>query len=136
MQFTTVSACMISLAVASANAATLPKRQSDALIAQFRVYSAAGCFDRNEGFFTIDQSQANNCTSFAPYDADTPFVSIELQDVLTGGENCALYLYSDTGCTANSTVAALDVCQDAAVIQPGASLPTWNSYYYSCPTSS
>ncbi|KAH8653765.1 hypothetical protein BX600DRAFT_471610 [Xylariales sp. PMI_506] len=141
MHFTTISAAIVALAATSCSASVLPTKRSDALIAQFRVFSAAGCSDLNEGFFTVDQTQTNICTSLAPYETNTPFVSIELQGISTppgstAAEGCELFLYSDTACSQDVTAAPLNACQNAAVVQPGATVPTWNSYFFACTGSS
>jgi hypothetical protein len=77
MQFATLLASVSALAVGT-NAAAVP-RQIIYDLAQFRVFGAAGCSDLNYGFFSIDSTMVNQCNSFAPIDANTPYVSLELQ---------------------------------------------------------
>lgn len=138
MQFT-ILAAITSFAIGTHAAAIRLPRQgtSNPRLAQFRVFSAAGCYDLNEGFYTVDTDQSNQCHSFATESGSTPngYVSIELQAATAAAANCELLLYSDTACTETETVSALDACEDASVVQDGASYPTWNSYYYKCASS-
>ncbi|KAI4593933.1 hypothetical protein KJ359_008721 [Pestalotiopsis sp. 9143b] len=138
MQFSVLAAIAASFAIGTHAAAIRLPRQgvSNPRLAQFRVFSAAGCSDLNEGFYTVDTDQANQCTDFSAGEASTPngYVSIVLQDATATATaaNCELLLYSDNACTETETVSALDTCEDASVAQDGASYPTWNSYYYKC----
>lgn len=169
MQFT-ILAAITSFAIGTHAAAIRLPRQgtSNPRLAQFRVFSAAGCYDLNEGFYTVDTDQSNQCHSFATESGSTPngYVSIELQAATAAAANCerelpclssiastsgcrmgkkelitnmydhiTVLLYSDTACTETETVSALDACEDASVVQDGASYPTWNSYYYKCASS-
>lgn len=83
MQFSALAA-IASFAIGTHAAAIRLPRQgvSNPRLAQFRVFSAAGCSDLNEGFYTVDTDQANQCTDFSSGEASTPngYVSIVLQD--------------------------------------------------------
>ncbi|ETS73460.1 hypothetical protein PFICI_14406 [Pestalotiopsis fici W106-1] len=138
MQFT-ILAALASFAVGTHAAAIKLPRQgaSNPRLAQFRVFSAAGCSDLNEGFYTVDTDQANQCHDFSGESDSTPngYVSIVLQGTTAAAANCELLLYSDTACSETETISSLDTCEDASVVQDGASYPTWNSYYYKCTSS-
>ncbi|KAK6085067.1 hypothetical protein SCUP234_02011 [Seiridium cupressi] len=133
MQFT-VFTTLASLAIGS-YAAVIPRQgTSNPRLAQFRVFSQTGCFALNEGFYTIDTDQSNICHDLYSGSSSTPngYVSIELEATTDAAANCELLLYSDRNCTQTETVSPLDTCEDASVVQEGASYPTWNSYYYKC----
>ncbi|KAH6653058.1 hypothetical protein BKA67DRAFT_659702 [Truncatella angustata] len=109
-------------------------------LAQFRVFSATGCFDLNQGFYTIDTDQSNVCYNLQQDAANVSplgYVSIQLQAITANStaSNCKLLLYSDDACEKDRTEAPLNVCEDAPVTQDGDSNPNWNSYYYQCNTS-
>lgn len=91
MQFALYTA-LTSLAIGT-HAAAIPPRQGadNPRLAQFRVFSAAGCSDLNEGFYTIDTDQSNQCHDVSDVATSTTangYVSIELQAVTGAAADC------------------------------------------------
>ena len=63
MQFTTFLAAAAALAFgANANENVAPR--DGARLAQFRIFGADGCSELNQGFYTVDSSDANACNAF------------------------------------------------------------------------
>ncbi|KAI0123640.1 hypothetical protein BJ170DRAFT_90349 [Xylariales sp. AK1849] len=117
------------------NAAVIQRQGTDnPRLAQFRVFSDTGCSNLNEGFYTVDQDQSNQCNSFT--DSGIPYVSIRLEDLEPAAAGCELILYSDATCLVNATNATLGTCNNAPGEKVGVSAPTWNSWQLVCPTSS
>jgi hypothetical protein len=83
---------LVSLAVGTHAAALLPRQGiTNPRLAQFRVFSATGCYDLNDGFYTVDTNQSNQCydlyndsSKFTP----NGYVSIELQALTDAAANC------------------------------------------------
>lgn len=61
MQLINLIAIVATLAIGS-NAAAM--RRDGARLAQFRVFGAKGCSALNDGFYTVDQSDAGSCKQF------------------------------------------------------------------------
>lgn len=76
---------LASLVICSHAAAILPRQGiTNPRLAQFRVFSETGCFRLNQGFYTIDLDQANQCYDLSADSATASpngYVSIELQAV-------------------------------------------------------
>jgi hypothetical protein len=86
MQFTVLLASVAALSMRSS--AAVIKRQDNPRLAQFRVYSDVGCSNLNEGFFTVDKSDANICHRFADIPDPTPFVSLDLELLTAAAAGC------------------------------------------------
>lgn len=88
MQFITLISAVATLAVGS-RAAAMPR--DGARLAQFRVFGAEGCSALNDGFYTVDQSDAGACKQFI---SPTSVASLNLEQ---------LKLPAANGCTGNSS---------------------------------
>jgi hypothetical protein len=76
----------ITALVMGSNAAVLPRQGIDnPRLAQFRVYSDTGCSNLNEGFFTVDTDQANQCNAFA---TEPKYSSLTLELLVNRGTAC------------------------------------------------
>lgn len=105
MQFTTVIAALATLA-ASANAAAL--RRDGARLAQFRIFGAEGCKEQNEGFYTVDQSDADACHQLGE---NIHSVNLEYLNLPTAN-GCTLNIYTDADCSVGKIATALNVCNN------------------------
>jgi hypothetical protein len=87
MQFTLITT--IAALALGTNAAVLRRQgAADPRLAQFRVFSDYGCSNLNEGFYTVDQDQSNQCQAFTDTTTPNGYVSIVLQDLETAGSDC------------------------------------------------
>jgi hypothetical protein len=84
MQFAVITT-IAALAIGSNAAAIKRQGAGDPRLGQFRVYSAAGCSDLNDGFYTVDEDQSNVCN---PFNETVPYVSIQLQDLEPAADGC------------------------------------------------
>ncbi|KAI2639215.1 hypothetical protein GGS21DRAFT_506467 [Xylaria nigripes] len=122
MQFTTLFVAASAL-FTGINAVVIPR--DGARLAQFRVFGADGCHDRNMGFYTIDQSDIDVCHTIDSSSGSITSVTLE---VLTEAANgCSLNVYSDAYCSAGEESVSLSVCTNPTT--PG---QTWESYKIVC----
>ncbi|KAI1392047.1 uncharacterized protein F4822DRAFT_114443 [Hypoxylon trugodes] len=128
MQFTSFFAAAAALAM-GANAAAVAPRDG-ARLAQFRVYGADGCGDLNQGFFTVDESDANTCKTFINVPTPPGVVSLNLESMnFPAANGCSFFIYTDTNCGAGRRALSVDVCND--VVSPATS---WGSWQIFCPS--
>lgn len=57
--------------------------RSDAHVADFRIFGEEGCYKKNEGVWTVLQSDVNNCTIFNKY-SENIVKSVTLTDINAG----------------------------------------------------
>ncbi|GFP52001.1 hypothetical protein ACSS6W_004026 [Trichoderma asperelloides] len=107
MHFFSVVAAAATL-IAGSNALFIPRNIH---VADFRLYSAEGCYDGNLGVWTvIDEDFTNGeCKSLNDSeDGDVP-LSLSLTDINKG---CTLTAYTDVKCTEGKTVLAPKQCSN------------------------
>ncbi|KAI0118292.1 hypothetical protein GGR51DRAFT_210071 [Nemania sp. FL0031] len=126
MQFTTLLAAATTLAIGTSAAAI---RRDGARLAQFRVFGAEGCSAFNDGFYTVDQSDAGTCHSFV---GDSDVVASLNLEVLTtpAADGCTLSIYTDDACTQGERATVVNVCNN-----PDTTGESWNSWKITCPSS-
>ncbi|KAI1158050.1 hypothetical protein F5B18DRAFT_657061 [Nemania serpens] len=122
MQFITLISAVATLAVGS-RAAAMPR--DGARLAQFRVFGAEGCSALNDGFYTVDQSDAGACKQFI---SPTSVASLNLEQLkLPAANGCTVYIYTDSNCAVGKHATTVNVCNN-----PEAAGETWNSWEISC----
>ncbi|KAI1130010.1 hypothetical protein F5Y10DRAFT_138884 [Nemania abortiva] len=126
MQFTTLIATVATLAIGT-NAAAL--RRDGARLAQFRVFGAEGCSALNDGFYTVDESDAGTCHTFVGDDEAVASLNLEVLNS-PAADGCTLYIYTDDACSQGQRATSVNVCNN-----PATTGETWNSWQITCPTS-
>ncbi|KAI1183208.1 hypothetical protein F5B17DRAFT_146243 [Nemania serpens] len=122
MQLINLIAIVATLAIGS-NAAAM--RRDGARLAQFRVFGAKGCSALNDGFYTVDQSDAGSCKQFT---SPPSVASLNLEQLkLPAADGCTVYIYTDKNCSEGKHATSVNVCNNPAA--PG---ETWNSWEISC----
>lgn len=71
---------LAALVLRTTTAATIPPRQNDPHIVDFRTYGAPGCFAENQGVYTYEQSDLDVCRTFV----DATIGSIFAGDIVDG----------------------------------------------------
>ncbi|KAL7621507.1 hypothetical protein AAE478_008831 [Parahypoxylon ruwenzoriense] len=129
MRFTNIIAAAAAF-IAGTSAAVI--QRDGARLAQFRIFGAEGCSDLNYGFYTVDESDANACHSFAGLPEGTTVNSVLLQ-VMTSpaADGCNFYLYTDAECSAGRRSLSVGVCNN-----PSTSGTPWQAWQISCPNGS
>ncbi|CAJ2504113.1 Uu.00g115070.m01.CDS01 [Anthostomella pinea] len=122
MQFTCLLVAVTALALGT-NAGVIAR--DGARLAQIRVFGGTDCVEQNDGFYTIDQSDADTCKTFEGVDAPISSVKLEVQNS-PAADGCQLYVYTDESCTAGRRALALETCSDASEVG------TWGSWKLSC----
>ncbi|KAI0203256.1 hypothetical protein F4808DRAFT_37408 [Astrocystis sublimbata] len=125
MQFTTFIAAVSALAM-GANAATF--KRDGLRLAQFRVYLARGCNELNDGFYTVDESDANTCHEL-PADSGLNVASVVLEELLAGTDDlgCTFNLFTDKSCSADKFEPDYRVCAE-----PEGDDKNWGSWSITC----
>ncbi|KAI8966497.1 hypothetical protein F5Y11DRAFT_343561 [Daldinia sp. FL1419] len=121
MQFSTFLAAAAALAF-GANANAVPR--DGARLAQFRVFSAEGCSELNQGFYTVDASDANTCKTFdgVPYPPGVKSVVLEAMNS-PAADSCSFYVYTNNICTSGTQRLEVSTCQN--VPPPNANWASW-----------
>ncbi|KAI0393779.1 hypothetical protein F5Y17DRAFT_430722 [Xylariaceae sp. FL0594] len=112
MQLSNVFAFAITLGPANTAAVSIAPRDG-ARVAQFRVYGADGCYEDNQGFWTVDTSDADACK---PLGSNPPIASVRLEILSTTATgSCTVSLFTDTECTpaAHMTDMTVGACNNA-----------------------
>ncbi|KAI0476033.1 hypothetical protein GGR56DRAFT_674535 [Xylariaceae sp. FL0804] len=109
-------------------------------LGQFRIFSADGCAADNEGFYTIDDDQANQCLSLDASEgaAAAPVVrSAWLEELTSAADGCTFYLYTGGACDSGRVALGksnIDQCMNAdATVGASNGTAAYNSYSLSCP---
>lgn len=89
MQFTTLLAAAAALAF-GANANVIPR--DGARYAQFRLFDANGCHDQNQGFITVDQSDANSCQALPASAGQVKSINLESLTDAANGCTCKSFV--------------------------------------------
>ncbi|KAK7756518.1 hypothetical protein SLS62_001352 [Diatrype stigma] len=128
MQFPALLAAASALAAASGASAAAIQRDGPRL-AQFRIFTAIGCYEGNQGFYTVDRSDTDACHSLANTAPGGGVQSVNLETWnLPAAEGCSFYIYTDASCTEGQREATLNVCNG-----PPTEGDAWNSWQVSCP---
>ncbi|KAI2637851.1 hypothetical protein GGS26DRAFT_588220 [Hypomontagnella submonticulosa] len=125
MQFTTLLAAAAALAF-GANANVIPR--DGARYAQFRLFDANGCHDQNQGFITVDQSDANSCQALPASAGQVK--SINLESLTDAANGCTFYVYTNNICTSGQQALNVQTCMN--VPPPNAN---WASWRLTCPSA-
>ncbi|KAI1348817.1 hypothetical protein F5Y01DRAFT_290874 [Xylaria sp. FL0043] len=121
MQFATLIAAVATMAISTADAAAMIRRDG-ARLAQFRVFGAEGCSALNYGFYTVDQSDVGICNTLTTDPSAVTSVHLE-QLTSPAADGCSLFVYTDKNCTTGKTATSVDACTNVAAA--GDVFSTW-----------
>ncbi|KAI0428353.1 hypothetical protein F5Y09DRAFT_289002 [Xylaria sp. FL1042] len=121
MQFATLIAAVATMAISTADAAAMIRRDG-ARLAQFRVFGAEGCSALNYGFYTVDQSDVGACNTLTTDPSAVTSVHLE-QLTSPAADGCSLFVYTDKNCTTGKTATSVAACTNVA--DAGDVFSTW-----------
>ncbi|RYP75141.1 hypothetical protein DL771_002602 [Monosporascus sp. 5C6A] len=110
----------------TADAAAIDQRDG-ARIAQFRVWSASGCGELNQGYFKVDESDVGMCHNLTAY-VPSPGVKSAMLEQLNypAAEGCSLDIFTDEMCSeGRRALLSLRACEDAPVEEGTGAWGSW-----------
>ncbi|RYP41440.1 hypothetical protein DL767_001078 [Monosporascus sp. MG133] len=98
------------------DAAAIHERDG-ARIAQFRVWSASGCGELNQGYFKAEESDVGTCHNLTAYVPSPGVKSTMLEQLYyPAAEGCSLGVFTDEMCSdGRRELLSIRACEDAPV---------------------
>ncbi|RYP84851.1 hypothetical protein DL770_005144 [Monosporascus sp. CRB-9-2] len=121
---------LAALVARTIDAAAIHQRDG-ARMAQFRVWSASGCGELNQGYFKVEESDVGVCNNLTAYVPSPGIKSAMLEQLYyPAAEGCSLDIFTDELCSdGRRALLSLRACEDAPV-EEGRDI--WGSWQVLC----
>ena len=116
----------VALVARTTDAAAIHRRDG-ARMAQFRVWSAGGCGELNQGYFKVDESDVGTCQNLTAYVPSPGAKSAMLEQLYyPAAEGCSVSIFTDEMCSdGRRALSSIRACEDAPVEEGRGSWGSW-----------
>ncbi|RYP48728.1 hypothetical protein DL768_005448 [Monosporascus sp. mg162] len=117
--------------VARTTDAAVIHQRDGARIGQFRVWSASGCDELNQGYFKVEESDVGMCQNLTAYIPSPGVKSAMLEQLYyPAAEGCSVDVFTDEMCSdGRRGLSSIRTCEDAPVEE---GRDTWSSWQVLC----
>ncbi|RYP87823.1 hypothetical protein DL769_000415 [Monosporascus sp. CRB-8-3] len=130
MQLSALFFAAFAALVARTTDAAAIRQRDGARMAQFRVWSAGGCGELNQGYFKVEESDVGLCQNLTAYVPSPGVKSVMLEHLYyPAAEGCSVGVFTDEMCSDSRRALAIHACEDAPVEE---GRDTWRSWQVLC----